>query len=120
VVYLVIILLVAVAGIARLWRQHRRKESQMDTIDRFYSALEAMSPRFIHSRRASTIAARQRQRPRVRRNSLAGWFVAQPAGARLERRAVARSRIDARRAAPSRRYQITRLHPRNVGAGTSQ
>jgi hypothetical protein len=44
VTYLVILVLVAVAALARLWLQQRREQTQLDTIEGFSSALEAMAP----------------------------------------------------------------------------
>ena len=38
--YLVIVLLVAVAGITRLYLMHRRERSQLDTIDGFRDSLD--------------------------------------------------------------------------------
>jgi hypothetical protein len=96
VAYLVIIVLVAAAGIIRLWLQQRRQVSQMDTIEGFSSALEAMAPRF--TRRGARGRAARRRAPR--RRSLKGWLVAQPAHAR--RRMAVRREIEARRIASHR------------------
>jgi hypothetical protein len=100
VVYLVIMVLVAVLGIMRLWLQQRREQSQMDTIEGFSSALEAIKPEMGEGR-VGEISARRARRspvaPRSRR-TLFSWFVSRPdiEGAR---RAEARRRIEARRQA---------------------
>ena len=70
--YLVILVVVAAAGIFRLWLQQRRERSQMETIEGFNTALEKISPdtpiplpkkaRSRRSRRASTRAARTERR----------------------------------------------------------
>jgi hypothetical protein len=96
VAYLVIIVLVAAAGIIRLWLQQRRQVSQMDTIEGFSSALEAMAPKFTR-RGARDSRARRRA---GRRRSLKGWLIAQPAHAR--RRMAVRREIEARRIASHR------------------
>jgi hypothetical protein len=92
VAYLVIIVLVAAAGIIRLWLQQRRQVTQMDTIQGFSSALEAMAPK---------LARRGAGDSRVRRKrSLKGWLVAQPG--RQRRRMAARRQIEARRVSSHR------------------
>lgn len=96
VVYLVIIVLVAAAGIIRLWLQQRRQVSQMDTIEGFSSALEAMAPKF--TRRAARDSRARRRGGR--RRSLKGWLIAQPAHAR--RRMAVRREIEARRVSSHR------------------
>jgi hypothetical protein len=122
VIYLVILVLVGAAGITRLLLLQRRKDTQMDTIEGFYSALEAMSPLLPARGRHSTRSARRvtTRRPARRGNLIAGWFVTRPPQAERARRTVVRRKIEARRAAPSRRYQVTRLHPRHVSTGNSQ
>jgi hypothetical protein len=116
VAYLVILVLVAVLGITRLWIQQRRELSQLDTIDGFSSALEAIRPEMpasrppptskpaAHSRaprkplRALTATRRTRSaRTRASGRGLLSWFVARPKVERA-RRIEARRRIDARRA----------------------
>lgn len=42
--YLVILVVVAAAGIFRLWLQQRRERSQLETIEGFNTALEKISP----------------------------------------------------------------------------
>jgi hypothetical protein len=96
VAYLIIIVLVAAAGIVRLWHQQRRQVSQMDTIEGFSSALEAMAPKFTR-RAAKDSRARRRG---GRRRSLKGWLIAQPVHARP--RMAVRREIEARRASSHR------------------
>ena len=89
-VYLVIIFVVASLGITRLWLQQRREQSQMDTIQGFNSALEAMSPPMTSARRRVVRNVR-RPRRRIRRPGLLqGWFVARPTGAQIERRVASK------------------------------
>jgi len=97
VVYLVILVIVAVAALLRLWLQQRREQTQMDTIEGFSSALEAMAPPAGHSRRerAARRDGTRRTALRVPRGSLLGWFVAAPSDAQA--RAAARRRISVRR-----------------------
>lgn len=107
-VYLVIIVVVAAAGILRLWLEQRREQSQLDSIAGFSSTLEAIKPRFTRSRvRGSAPRAR---RPR---SSLAGWLTAgpRPEG---DRRSVARRRIEARRAVG--RHELTAGSPTRTGS----
>jgi hypothetical protein len=118
VAYLVIMVLVAVLGITRLWLQQRREQSQMETIEGFSSALDAIKPEMPVARprrsrirrseapkgkkktRSATptrraLARRRRRAPKPLR-SLVSWFVAAPEVERA-RRAEARRRIEARR-----------------------
>jgi hypothetical protein len=116
VTYLVIMVLVAVLGITRLWLQQRREQSQLDTIEGFSSALEAIKPEMpvARPRRARTrrpeepkgrkarsarteraLDRRPRRAPKTIR-SLISWFVTTPEVERA-RRADARRRIEARR-----------------------
>jgi hypothetical protein len=112
VVYLVIILLVAATGITRLWLQQRREQTQMDTIQGFNSALQALSP--------PTAAPRRRRRSpqkRIRRrNLIQGWFVARPSPAAIERRVVARRRAEARRRARINHLAARRARARRAAA----
>ena len=109
--YLVIIVLVAVLGITRLWLQQRREQSQLDTIEGFSSALEAIKPEMPAARlRRSAEPKKRRGRPaaRARRagphrrsapkvvRSLVSWFVTTPDAERIQR-AEARRRIEAGR-----------------------
>jgi hypothetical protein len=116
VAYLVIMVLVAVLGITRLWLQQRREQSQLDTIDGFSSALEAIKPEMSAPRprraargakpsgtRKSRASGRVRnaQARKVRRapkviRSFVSWFVAAPELERA-RQAEARRRIEVRR-----------------------
>jgi hypothetical protein len=117
VTYLVIIVLVAAAGVIRLWLQQRRQVSQMDTIEGFSSALEAMAPKFAR-RGARDSRARRRA---GRRRSLKGWLIAQPAHAR--RRMAVRRDIEARRVSSHRiqrahRTRSRRASSRAVGRGS--
>jgi hypothetical protein len=116
VVYLVIIVLVALLGITRLWLQQRRELSQLDTIEGFSSALEAMKPEMpasrpeptrrlaSESRKPSQPAPQSRRGWRLSRRAdastrgLLAWFIARPKAER-DRREEARRRIEARRAA---------------------
>jgi hypothetical protein len=109
VVYLVIVFLVAAMGIARLWLQQRREQSQMDTIQGFNSALQAMSPPMAAAHRP---AARSMGRPqrRVRRHGvIQGWFVARPTRADIERRVAAHRRAEARRKAHFNELRARRI-----------
>lgn len=110
--YLVIMVLVAVLGITRLWLQQRREQSQLDTIEGFSSALDAIKPEMpvARPRRVRTRRSQEsRSAPRARRardrrprrapkalRSLVSWFVTTPEIERA-RRAEARRRIETRR-----------------------
>jgi hypothetical protein len=97
VAYLVILVVVAAAGIFRLWLQQRRERSQMETIEGFNTALEKISPdtpiplpkkaATRRSRRASARAARSERRRAT---------VSQRRNARRERHAAAVARRNAR------------------------
>jgi hypothetical protein len=90
VAYLVILVVVAAAGIFRLWLQQRRERSQMETIEGFNTALEKISPDTPiplpkktgsrRSRRASARATRSERRRAA---------VSQRRNARHERHAAA-------------------------------
>ena len=109
VTYLVIMVLVAVLGITRLWLQQRREQSQLDTIEGFSSALDAIKPempvarpRRVRTRRSQESRSAPRARDRRPRRapkalrSLVSWFVTTPEIERA-RRAEARWRIETRR-----------------------
>jgi hypothetical protein len=106
VVYLVIIFLVAATGITRLWLQQRRKQSRMDTIQGFNSALQAMSPPTTRRRAARPARRRVQRHPLIQ-----GWFVARPSGEEMQRR-VAQRNVRARRS--------TRVTGFNEGRAQSQ
>ena len=102
-VYLVILVVVAAAALLRLGLQQRREQTQMDTIEGFSSALEAMAPPSRPTRRERIRNASSRLRvPKPRRGSLLGWFVADRSDARataMHRRRYARVAARRRRAA---------------------
>ena len=106
-VYLVILVLVAVAALVRLWLQQHREQTQMDTIEGFSSALEAMAPPSRPARRERSRDGRSRFRvPKAARLSLLGWFVADRSGTRA--RSSARRKVEARET--RRRHQARRRH----------
>jgi hypothetical protein len=96
VAYLVILVVVAAAGIFRLWLQQRRERSQMETIEGFNTALEKISPDTPiplpkkagsrRSRRASARSARSERRRAA---------VSKRRNARRERHAAAVARRNA-------------------------
>lgn len=108
-VYLVIIFLVAATGISRLWLQQRREQSQMDTIQGFNSALEAMSPPIAPARRRVSRGPRRMIR---RRGLIQGWFVARPTSAEIERRVAAHRKAQARRRANFNELGVRRAQSR--------
>jgi hypothetical protein len=108
VVYLVILVVVAVAALVRLWLQQRREQTQMDTIEGFSSALDAMAPPSRPARRERPSSGNGRPSssngrlrvPKAPRPSLLGWFVADKADRRA--RSAARRRTAVRAAAQRR------------------
>ena len=113
-VYLFIIFLVAATGITRLWLQQRREQSQMDTIEGFNSALQAMSPPARASRkratrgiRATRRATRVVRRRMPRRPVIKGWFVTRHAGSRTASR-IPEFRYSARRDATVTKFKDRR------------
>jgi hypothetical protein len=125
VVYLVIIFLVAAMGITRLWLQQRREQTQMDTIEGFSSALEAMSPPTPTPHWRSARAPRRSiprrsvggpQRRIRRRNLIQGWFVARPSGAEIGRKVTARRRAEARRIARINELETRRAQAKRAAA----
>ena len=112
-VYLVILVVVAAAALLRLWLQQRKEQTQMDTIEGFSSALEAMAPPSRPTRRERIRNASSRLRvPKPRRGSLLGWFVADRSDARAT---ATRRRRDAR-AAASRRHAAQATARRRAAA----
>jgi hypothetical protein len=89
-IYLIIMVVVAAAGIARLWLQQRRQQARLYSVTEFRTGLEKMSP--------PERSVRVERRPVPRR----------PAGPRKiqpldpARRAAAKKRLEARRAERTR------------------
>lgn len=99
-IYIVILLLVAGAGIGSLWAQQRRQRAHLETAESFRSSLEKIAPHahpgpFRRAMRAGT-------RPSGRRP------LGRPVPLDPERREAARARVEARRrAALARAYRRT-------------
>lgn len=87
-IYLVLMLLVGAAGIARLLIAHRRKQTELQTIEGFRMGMEAISQPSRFERRRRIVAA-----PRD-----AGDVRRPPRGLDPDRREAAKRRIEARRA----------------------
>jgi len=97
VIYIMILLVVAGAGIGSLWAQQRRQRAHLETSESFRSSLEKIAP---HSapgpfRRAAHVG----RRPASRRH------VGRPVPLDPERREAARRRVEARRRAALARAQ---------------
>ncbi|MFN2390200.1 MAG: hypothetical protein ABR575_11430 [Actinomycetota bacterium] len=92
--YLMIIVVVGMAGIARLWLLQRRQRGHLETVEGFRSSLEVLSEQssFYYHR------PRRAAGPR----SLAGSAGRRPAPLDPARRAAAKRRLEARRRARSR------------------
>lgn len=108
-VYLVIMFLVAAAGLASLWVQQRRQRAHLETADGFRSSLERLSAAPVRTTRTRALSAAPRKarpttrpvqsgrgRPRVLQSGR-GRPAMDPA-----RRAAAKKRIEARRRAAAR------------------
>ena len=107
--YLVIMLLVAVAGVTRLYLMHRRERSQLDTIDGFRESLDRIgwhaSPKRVTARpdiRARAVArstATERTVSRSHRATTRSSNRSSGRATRLDpaRRAAAKRRLEARR-----------------------
>jgi hypothetical protein len=113
VAYLIIVVVVAAAGIFRLWLQQRRERSQLETIEGFNTALEKISPetpiplpkqpRSRGARRASTRASkaeRRRAAASARRNARRNRHAAAVARQATRRRARKQSPNRVARRAP--------------------
>ncbi len=92
-VYLVIMFLVAAAGVASLWVQQRRQRAHLETVDGFRSSLERLSDAPVRGRRVRSDS------PAPRRAAPARRPVTRHAPLDPARRAAAKKRIDARRRA---------------------
>ncbi|MBW3594687.1 MAG: hypothetical protein KY391_03835 [Actinobacteria bacterium] len=97
-IYIVIMLLVAGAGIGSLWAQQRRQRAHLETSESFRSSLEKIAP---HANPGPfRRAANAGRRPAGRRQ------VGRPVPLDPERREAARARVEARRrAALARAYR---------------
>ncbi|HEX2296372.1 MAG TPA: hypothetical protein VHN37_13830 [Actinomycetota bacterium] len=106
-IYLVIMFLVAGAGLFSLWLQQRRTRAHLDTVDGFRSSLEALSAApVVRPRRRAPQPSRRGSAPRRAAAATPGRRDAphRSAPSRLDpdRRAAARKRIEARRRAAAR------------------
>ena len=106
--YLLIMLVVAVAGVIRLYLMHRRERSQVSTIDGFRSNLEGIGS---HTTPRRPVAmTRPEARPRAKRTTSAERAIRRnhPGQYRRhapldpERRAAAKRRLEARRRGSAR------------------
>lgn len=101
VIYVLIMLLVAGAGIGSLWAQQRRQRAHLETSESFRTSLEKIAP---HANPGPfRRAARQGRRPSSRRQ------VGRPVALDPERREAARRRVEARR-----RAALARAHRRSA------
>ena len=111
-VYLVIMFIVAAAGITRLWLQQRKERSHLDSVDGFRESLESIQPvytapalterpgraRALRPERAAASAPTPiRHTAPTRRSAIPKHKPLDP-----ERRAAAKRRLEARRKARSR------------------
>ncbi|HEU4480490.1 MAG TPA: hypothetical protein VFS18_01270 [Actinomycetota bacterium] len=110
-IYLVIMVVAATAGIASLWVQQRRERAHLTSVDDFRSSLERISARPVRfaghqgpRRRPQQPRRRTDAAPPVRRASASGARGSHAAGGGMDpqRRAAAKRRIEARRRARSR------------------
>ncbi len=92
-IYLVIMVAVAAAGITRLWLQQRRESARMNTVDGFRESLERISSQQGH--RTERVVNRSSTRPGMRTTG-------RPQPMDPARRAAAKRRIEARRRARQR------------------
>jgi hypothetical protein len=106
VLYLVIVLLVAVAGITRLYLMHRRERSQLDSIDGFRDSLDRIgwhsTPRRVAARpdiRARAVARSESVERTVGRSHRSSARPQKGRSNRLDpaRREAAKRRLEARR-----------------------
>ena len=110
--YLVIMLLVAVAGVTRLYLMHRRERSQLDSIDGFRDSLDRIGWHATPKR----VAARPDIRARAVARSTTGSAAAERtvtrshrASARPQKGGTRSNRLDpARREAAKRRLEARR------------
>ena len=108
-IYLVIMFVVAAAGISRLWIQQRRERAHLETVDGFRESLESIQPVYSRSPRSERKAARSarpeqgpvsppvRRAPRQMRSVIPRYKPLEP-----ERRAAAKRRLEQRRKARAR------------------
>ncbi len=100
-IYVMIMLLVAGAGIGSLWVQQRRQRAHLETSESFRTSLEKIAP---HSTPGPfRRAVRTGRRPASRRQ------VGRPVPLDPERREAARRRVEARR-----RAALARAHRRTA------
>ena len=110
--YLVIMLVVAIAGVTRLWIHQRRQHAYLHSVEGFRASLEKMNPYNgkVHARRSSVVPG---LRPAPR--SSAGRPFRHPTPLDPTRREAAKSRLEARRRAGQsqrKRSKKTRRHVR--------
>jgi hypothetical protein len=98
-IYLVIMVVVAAAGIASLWVQQRREKAHLSSVDDFRSSLERISARPVRFARDAG-PRRRAQHPQGRTTTPARRAPQHRTRGGLdpERRAAAKRRIEARRA----------------------
>ncbi|MGH2787537.1 MAG: hypothetical protein ACRDJV_06460 [Actinomycetota bacterium] len=119
--YLVILVVVAAAGIFRLWLQQRREHSQMDTIQGFNAALEKISPDTPIPLPKKTVSSRD-LRARSRRKAARAAAISRrraavsARGVARDERRVAATQRDARVRARKPAQRIPRRVPRPVMA----
>jgi len=99
-IYVVIMLLVAGAGIGSLWAQQRRQRAHLETAESFRSSLEKIAP---HANPGPFRRAMRGSRPSGRRP------LGRPVPLDPERREAARRRVEARR-----REALARAHRRTA------
>jgi hypothetical protein len=108
VIYLVIVFVVAAAGIARLWIQQRRERAHLETVDGFRESLESIQPTYSFSprseRKSRARRPEQAEAPRPVRRAARPIRSAVPRYKPLEpeRRAAAKRRLEQRRRARTR------------------
>jgi hypothetical protein len=110
-VYLVIFLLVAAAGLLRLWIQHRRERSRLRDVDGIMSSLEKLASQeplgpvaHSHEMGAPGASSSSRSSAALARAASAEPRGAEPSSTALDpqSRRAARARIEARRARRAR------------------
>jgi hypothetical protein len=113
VVYLVIMFVVAAAGITRLWLQQRKERSHLDTVDGFRESLESISTKPERRRVSRPVRVERRSSSGQRTLAYADGPVRHAAPSIRstvpkykpldpERRAAAKRRLEQRRKARSR------------------
>ena len=100
-IYVVILLLVAGAGIGSLWAQQRRQRAHLETAESFRSSLEKIAP---HAQPGPF-----RRATRSGRRPAGGRPLGRPVPLDPERREAARRRVEARR-----RAALARAHRRTA------